>query len=104
MYNWGRIGIGSDEGYAASRDKSRAHDITLGFKIQKTNVRAQKINGNNLKTFAIVVFTFSISEKDDKKKFFEKSFLLAEIKLGIVLEMPFLTMSNADVDVQARDL
>lgn len=35
----------------------------------------------------MVVFIFSISDKLDKKRFFEKNFLLANIKLDIVLKI-----------------
>ncbi len=38
------------------------------------------------------------------ERIFEESFLLADVRPDIVLEMPFLTMSNTDVDFQARDL
>ena len=43
-------------------------------------------------------------DKDDRKRFFEESFLLANIKLEIVFKMSFLTMSNADVNFQAQNL
>ena len=43
-------------------------------------------------------------DKDNRERFFEKSFLLANINLDIELAMLFLTMSNANVDFQARDL
>ena len=46
----------------------------------------------------MVISTFFISDKDSRERFFEKSFLLANVKPEIVLGMPFLTMSNADVD------
>ena len=52
----------------------------------------------------MVVSTFLMSDKDEKKKFFEKSFLLTDVNLDIMLRMLFLTMSNIDVDFQARDL
>ncbi len=52
----------------------------------------------------MVVFTFSILDKDDRKRFLKESFLLADVKPDIVLKMPFLTMSNADIDFQARAL
>lgn len=42
--------------------------------------------------------------KNDKKRFFKESFLLADVKPDIVLGMSFLTMSNANVDFQAQDL
>ncbi len=52
----------------------------------------------------MVVSTFSALDKDGKERFFEESFLLADVKPDIVLGMPFLTMSNADIDFPARDL
>ncbi len=47
----------------------------------------------------MIVFTFSVSYKDISKRFFEESFLLADIKLDIVFRMLFLTISNVDVDL-----
>ncbi len=52
----------------------------------------------------MVVSTFSVADNDSRKRFFEESFLLADVKPDIVLGMPFLTMSNTDVDFQAWDL
>ncbi len=52
----------------------------------------------------MVVSTFSVSDKDEREKFFEESFLLADVSPDIVLGMPFLTMSNADINFQARNL
>ncbi len=43
-------------------------------------------------------------DKDDKERFFKERLLLADIQPDVVLGMPFLTMSNTDVDSQARDL
>ncbi len=76
----------------------------LGLKIRKTNVGAQKIDGTTLETYRMVVSTFSVSDKDGRERFFEESFPLANVKPEVVLGMPFLTISNADVDFQARDL
>ncbi len=52
----------------------------------------------------MVVSIFSVLDKDDRERFFEESFLLAVIKPDIVLVIPFLITSNADVDFQAQDL
>ncbi len=52
----------------------------------------------------MVVSTFSVSDKDGKERFFEKIFLLADVSLDIVFGIPFLTMTNADVNFQAQDL
>ncbi len=83
---------------------NQAFAYQLGLKICKTNVGAQKINGTILKTYGIVVSIFSVLDKDGRERFFEENFLLADVKLNIVLGMPFLIMSNADIDFQARDL
>ncbi len=52
----------------------------------------------------MVVSTFSVLNKDGRERFFEKSFLLTNVKPNILLEMPFLTISNSDVDFQAQNL
>ncbi len=83
---------------------SQAFAQLLGLKIRKTNVGAQKIDGTTLETYGMVVSIFSVSDKDGRERFFEESFLLANVSPDIVLEMLFLTMRNADVDFQARDL
>ncbi len=51
-----------------------------------------------LETYGVVVSTFSVLDKDSRKRFFKKSFLLADVKLDIVLGIPVLTMSNIDVN------
>ena len=70
----------------------------LGLKTLKTYIRAQKIDDTFLTIYGIVVFFFSVLDKNERKSFFEKSFLLANFKPDIVLGMLFLTMSNTDVD------
>ena len=52
----------------------------------------------------MVVSNFFILDKDGKERFFEKSFLLANVNPDIILGMFKLTMSEADIDFQARDL
>ena len=76
----------------------------LSFKTWKTNIGAQKINKTILETYEIVVFNFFVLDKNDRERFFEKSFLLAEVKLDVVLEMLFLTMNNADINFIAWNL
>ena len=89
---------------------SKVHAISYAFAHQldltiwKINIGVQKIDGTTLETYEMVVCTFSVSDKDDRERFFKESFLLANVKPEIILEMLFLTMNNADVDFQARDL
>ena len=68
----------------------------LGLKVRLTNVRAQKINGSTLKIFEIVLASFYIKDKLAKPLFFQKTFLLADLSIEVVLEMPFLMLSNAN--------
>ena len=83
---------------------SQAFTSQLGFKIQKTNIEAQKIDNTTLKTYEIIVSTFSILDKDNREKFFEESFFLADVKSNVVLGILFLTISNANIDFQAWNL
>ena len=80
---------------------SQAFAQELDLKICKTNIGAQKIDGIILETYGMVVSTFFVSDKDNRKKFFEEGFLLADVRPNIVFGIPFLTMSNADVNFQA---
>ncbi len=73
------------------------------LKICKTKVDTQKINNSTLKTQRIVISIFSMLNKDDRGRFFEKSFLLADVKPDIVTKMPFLIISNVDIDFQSQD-
>lgn len=52
----------------------------------------------------MVVSIFCMANKDSIKRFFEKSFLLTDLKPDVVLEMSFLTISNTNVNFQARNL
>ncbi len=83
---------------------SQAFVHQLGLKTWKTNVKAQKFDGTTLEIYRMVVFTFSVLNKDDRERFFEESFLLADVKSDVVLGMPFLTMSNIYIDFQAWNL
>ncbi len=83
---------------------SQAFTFQLSLKIWKTNVGDQKIDGTTLEIYGIVVSTFSMSDKNDRKRFFENSFLLVNTKPDVVLGILFLNMSNVDSDFQAWDL
>ncbi len=54
---------------------SQAFAQQLGLMIHKTNVGAQKIDDTTLKTYGMVVFTFSVLDKDGRERFFKESFL-----------------------------
>ena len=70
----------------------------LGLSIRPTNVGAQKIDGTTLDTHGMVVAAFSVEDKANQIRFFEETFLVANVSSEVVLGMSFLTLSNADVD------
>ena len=76
----------------------------LGLYIQKTNVGAQKIDGSALKTFEIVIADFKLEDKVGRPRFFQKIFLIADIKFEVVLRMFFLKISNANMPFGERTL
>ena len=52
----------------------------------------------------MVVVAFSVTDKANRVKFFEKTFLVANVSPKVVLEMLFLTLSGANVDFSGREL
>lgn len=78
---------------------NQAFTLQLGLKTRKTNVKAQKIDNTTLETYIIIVVSnFSMLANDYRISFFKESFLLANVKLDLVLEIPFLTMDNVNVN------
>ena len=76
----------------------------LGLPIRPTDVGAQKIDRTMLDTYGMVVATFSVEDKANQVRFFEETFLVANVSPEVVLGMPFLTLSGADVDFSGREL
>lgn len=69
----------------------------LELSIRSMDVRVQKINSPLLDTFEIVVLAFSMINKANWGRFFEKTFLVDNISPEVVLGV-FLILSDADVD------
>ena len=67
-------------------------------------MRAQKIHSSILKTFGIVITDFQIENKVSKAKFFQKTFLITNIKFEIILEILFLKFSNIYVPFSEKTL
>lgn len=60
-------------------------------------IKAQKIDNYILKIYIIVIRRFSIDNKLSKIRFFKNIFLIVNNKIDIVLQMFFLTFSNASI-------
>ena len=52
----------------------------------------------------MVIAAFSVTDKANRVRFFEETFLVANVSPEVVLGMPFLTLSGADVDFLDREL
>ena len=76
----------------------------LGLQVRKTDIEAQKTDGSTLETFGIVLADFQVEDKLGRARFFQETFLLADISAEVVLDMPFLTLSNADVQFVEKEL
>ena len=74
-----------------------AYAKKLGFRTWKTDVGAQKIDYLLLKTYRMVIAAFQVEDKLSRAWFFQKTFLLADTSIEVVLTMPFLTLSNANI-------
>ena len=70
----------------------------LGLPIRLTDVRAQKIDGTTLDTYEMMVAAFSMVDKANRGRFFEETFLGANISPKVVFGILFLTLSIADID------
>ena len=76
----------------------------LDLVVQTTNVGAQKIDGTTLETYRIVVAVFSLTDQADRVRFFEETFLVANISPDVILRMLFLTLSGADINFLKKKL
>ena len=76
----------------------------LGLHIQKANVGAQKINGSTFETFEMIIADFQLEDKGSRPRFFQKIFLVANTKFEMILGIPFLKISNADIVFGERTL
>ena len=69
----------------------------LGLKVRSTNGGAQKFDKSTFKMFEIVLASFQVEDKLKKTRFFQETFLLANLNIKVVLEILFLTLSNANI-------
>ena len=76
----------------------------LGLPIRLIDFGAQKIDGTTLDTYGMVVAAFLKINKANQVRFFEETFLVANVSSEVVLGMLFLTLSDADVDFLSREL
>ncbi len=75
-----------------------AYATKLGFTIWKTSIGAKKIDGSLLETYSMVPASFLLQDSLGKVQFLEKTFLLTNISMEMILKIPFLSYNNTDVE------
>lgn len=66
-----------------------AYKSKLGFKVNHTNIKAQKIEDSTFNTFEMIFASFQIEDKLKKVRVFQKIFLFTNFNMEVVLEMLF---------------
>lgn len=74
-----------------------AYTAKLDLRLRPTNVGTHKIDDSAPKTYGMISVSFLLQDSQERVWFFEKTFLLADTSIEVILEMPFLVLSNADV-------
>lgn len=64
----------------------------------------QKIDNSRLEIYKMVIVLFEINDKDKKTRFFEKTFLLADISIDVAFKVLFLSLTNVEVNFNNRQL
>ena len=70
----------------------------LGLTTQKTSIGAQKIDDSLLKTYDMILACYLLQDSLARVRCFEKTFLLANTNMEVILGMPFLSLSNVNVE------
>ena len=76
---------------------SLTYAALLSFTVIITNVGMQKIDRFSLATYGMVIAIFQVVHKFDCSWFFLETFLPANIKMEVILNLSFLTLSNVNV-------
>ena len=76
----------------------------LDLSVQPTDIGVYKIDGTSLDTYKMVVVAFSMIDKANRVRFFEKTFLMAKVSPEVVFVIFFLTLNDANVDFLGWEL
>ncbi len=75
-----------------------AFTAKLGLRPRPTNIGVQKIDDLPLETHDMALARFSLQNSQERVWFFKETFLLADTSMEVVLKMPFLSLSNTDIE------
>ena len=72
--------------------------------MQTTNVGTQKVDATTFEIYGMVVAAFLVTDQADRVKFFEETFLVANVCPDVVFGMLFFTLNGADIDFPKKEL
>lgn len=75
-----------------------AYTTILELCVCPTNIEAQKIDEFTLSTYNIMLVNFQLKDKLRKMRFFQKTILVTNIIIKIVLGMFFLVFSKMEIN------
>ena len=81
-----------------------AYTLKLGLRVRYIKVETRKISSSTLEMFEIVLASFWVKDKLGQTCFFQKTFLLANVGVKVVLRMLFLTRSNLNIQFDKKKL
>ena len=81
-----------------------AYAAHSGLKVRVTDIGVQKIDGSSLATYSIVIAAFQVVDKLCRFRFFQETFLLANISLEVVLGISFFILSNDNIQFAEKKL
>lgn len=76
---------------------TKFYTAKLSFKVQLTNISAQKINYYIFKMFEIIIASFEVKDKLKKAQIFQKTLLIANTSMAVILRIHFLIFSNINI-------
>ena len=80
-----------------------AYAAHIGLKVRVTDVGVQKIDKSSLNIYGMVIAIFHVVNKLGCFHFFQETFLLANISMEVVLGMPFLILTNANIQLAEKE-
>lgn len=69
----------------------------LRLRLRFTNIGVQKINDSASEIYSMISTVFSLQDNSRRVWFFEKTFLLVNTSIELVLGMLFFSFSNTDI-------
>ena len=81
-----------------------AYTAQLSLKIQKIDIGTQKIDKFSLEIYSMVIAIFQVLNKLGRLRFFQETFLLANISIKVVPGMLFLIFTHVDIQFTQKKL